>query len=607
MSKVVRIGGACPIDFEGSMNQLVGGGKLDYVIIDFLSEFSLPFLVQARSESPAAGFAPGFVSKPLSDNLGAALAQGLRIVTNAGGLDPEACAAAVARMAEGLGLRPRIATVLGDNLTERAAELLAQGLKDMNSGEPLPGEPASLTAYTGALPVAQALAGGADIVITGRAVDSALALGPLIHEFGWSADDYDRLAAGSVIGHVIECGAQAAGGLFTDWRDVPDWADISFPIAECHADGTAVFTKVEGSGGLVTVGTISEQATYEIGDPQRYYLPDVTCDLTGIRLDQAGPDRVSFSGAKGYPPTSTYKGSAIVREGWRATVSFVLRGLDAAAKAERVAESLLRRTGLQLRARNLGPWRASNVELIGGGGPLGAAPGEDGRREVVCRMVVDHDTREAVDMFLRSQRAVSVGMAPGIATVPLGSSAAPVFRVHSFLLPKHEVALSVKLDGGPAQPSPAPTQGGFKDALVAPAEPLAEAEAPAEETVPLVALAWTRSGDKGDMSNISVIARRAGHLPWIKAALTTEAVGDWFAHLTADGSRPHVVCHELPGLHALNFLLYQVLGGGGSASMRFDPMGKALGQQLLDMPIGVSAALAAECASGRRGGNRPFT
>lgn len=590
MSKVVRIGGACPIDFEGSMNQLVRGGRLDYIIVDFLSEFSLPFLVQARSEMPGTGFAQGVVGRPLATNLRQMLEQGVRFVTNAGGLEPEACAAAVAKLATELGFSPRIATVLGDDLTDRTAEIVASHT-DMNSGEPLAGEMASVTAYTGALPIAQALGAGADIVITGRAVDSALVLGPLIHEFGWPADDYDSLAAGSLIGHVIECGAQAAGGLFTDWRDVPDWADASFPIAECRADGTAVFTKVEGSGGLVSIGTVSEQATYEIGDPQRYYLPDVTCDLTGVRLEQVGPDRVGFSGAKGYPPTATYKGSAIVREGWRATVSFVLRGLDAAAKAERVAESLLRRTGLQLRDRNMGPWRASNVELIGGGASLGAATGLDERREVICRMVVDHDEREAVDLFLRSQRAVSVGMAPGIATVPLGSSASPVFRVHSFLLAKDLVPITVRVDGR-LEPSPVPTQGGFDDSMILPAAPLAAVDTPSEQSVPLVVLAWTRSGDKGDMSNISVIARRPDYLPWMKAALTPEAVAAWFAHLSADGSPPRVVRHELAGLNALNFLLYEVLGGGGSVSMRFDPMGKALAQQLLDFPIPVGPELA---------------
>ncbi|MFM2098913.1 MAG: hypothetical protein RLZZ366_452, partial [Pseudomonadota bacterium] len=535
-----------------------------------------------------------FAGRALEMTLGSALRQGVRIVTNAGGLNPEGCAAAIARLAVGLGLKPRIATILGDDLQDSEAAIRAQGCRDLATGESLPEALASITAYTGALPIAQALAGGADVVIAGRAVDSALVLGPLIHEFGWSVNDYDRLAAGSVLGHIIECGAQAAGGLFTDWRDVPDWTEASFPIAECHADGTGVITRVAGSGGLVCFGNVAEQTTYEIGDPQRYLLPDVTCDLSNVRLEQVGPDRVKVSGVKGYPPTATYKATAINADGWRATVSFLLRGLEADAKAARVAESIIRRTELRLRDCNMGPWKATHIELIGGAQSLGGPPLPVDLREVVCRMVVDHDQREAVEMFLGAQRAVSVAMAPGIATVPLGSTATPVYRIHSFLLPKEQVALTVNVDGA-ASVCQVPTQGGLDAADITANSPLPQAE-PADDMprVPLVALAWGRSGDKGDMSNISIIARKPEYATWIKASLTCDAVAQWFAHLTKDGTPPRTVRHELPGLHAFNFLLDAVLGGGGSASVRVDPMGKALAQQLLDFPIAVPDQIASQ-------------
>ena len=292
--KIVRIGGACAGlgDTPLAVTQLVQGGNVDYLIFDFLAEFTMPILARMKADNPDAGYAPDFAGPYLRPNLREIAAQGIKLVTNAGGISPHSCAAAVARVAAEMGLSFRIAVVDGDDLQPRAEQLRAAGIREMFSGKQIPERPiTSVNAYLGALPIAAALAKGADIVITGRVVDSALVLGPLMHEFGWAADDYDRLAAGTVAGHLLECGAQVTGGIFTDWRDVPDWANIGYPIAECHADGSAIITKSPGTGGLVSVGSVSEQLLYEIGDPQRYFMPDVTCDFSTVRIETVGPEQ----------------------------------------------------------------------------------------------------------------------------------------------------------------------------------------------------------------------------------------------------------------------------------------------------------------------------
>ena len=308
----------------GIAQLLEKAGALDYIIFDFLAESVMGGLGRGMANETGQGFAADFVGGYILPHLPVLLDRRIRIVANAGGLNPAACAEALQRGAEAAGLTVRIGVVEGDNLTSRAGEIIGPDTCDMFDGSSVREELDSadhtnaLVAYTGAFPIAAALAAGADIVITGRAVDSAMALGPLIHEFGWGPDDFDLLAAGTLAGHLLECSAQVTGGTFTDWRDVPDWAGIGMPIGECSADGGLVITKPEGTGGLVSVGTVSEQLLYEVSDPQRYYVADVVCDFTDVRLEQIGPDRVSVTGARGLGRTSTYKASLTYDAGWRA-------------------------------------------------------------------------------------------------------------------------------------------------------------------------------------------------------------------------------------------------------------------------------------------------
>ncbi len=402
-------------------------------------------------------------------------------------------------------------------------------------------------------------------------------------------DDHDRLAAGTLTGHLLECGPQPAGGIFTDWRAV-DWTDSSFPIAECYADGSAVMTKVPGTGGMISVGTIAEQILYEIGDPQRYFMPDNTCDLSGVRLEPDGEDRIRISGARGRPPTGTYKVCAMAQEGWRGVTMGITTGMDAAEKAERTAEAVLERSRRLLRDRNLGEFTATSVELIGAGASAGAHATPVDTREMVYRITADHPDKSAIDLMLKVSRAAGVSMAPGTVGA-IANSAAPQMRMHAFLIEKDRLPVRVTVDGE-TETIEVPTGGGFDTAAVEPVPPVPEAAAAGEATVPLVKLAWSRSGDKGDLSNIGVIAREPEYLPHISAALTEAAVARWYAHIFADPDKARVERYALPGLNALNFLLYDALDSGAVSSHRFDIMGKGLGQQILEFPVPVPAALA---------------
>lgn len=603
MGKIVRIGGACAGWGDGQLAvpQLVQGGALDYLIFDFLAEFFMPVYGRMRAQNPAMGYAFDFIGliQPVVRDIAR---QGIKLVANAGGVNPVACAAAFERMAAEAGVTLKVAVVAGDDLLPRAAEFAASGQREMFTGEAWPAAAhlTSINAYLGAAPIAAALARGADVVITGRVVDSALVLGPLMHEFGWAADDWDRLAAGSIIGHLLECGAQVTGGIFTDWQDVPDWANIGYPIAECRADGRAVITKAPDTGGLVSIGTVAEQLLYEIGDPARYLLPDVTADLTAVALHQEGPNRVLVSGARGTPPTPFYKVCATWDDGWRGVVAFPIRGPGAKAKAERVAAEVLKRVDGMLRGRNVGGFRKSLVEIMGAEASYGPRARHGDSREVICRIAVEHDEKEPIQLLFREQGTGSISMAPGHVGMTLGVTLSEVARVFSFLIPKQQVRATVTVDGvtevlAPPKDHPHPTaplEGeGHETARAGNPSPSMAEGWVGVDSVPLLDLAWVRNGDKGDISNVAVIARRPEFLPWIEAALTPEAVAAWYAHRLRDGAAAPVERHAVPGLHALNFLLHGALGGGCTSNLDFDPLGKSVAQDILDFPVPISRSL----------------
>ncbi len=591
MTKTIRIGGAGGFlgDSATAAPQLLAAG-VDYLVLDYLAEATMSLLARAQKRQPEGGYARDFTDWVWKDNLPALKAGGVKIVTNAGGLNPRACRERMEALAAEAGLSFRIAIVEGDDLRPRAAEFSGDHEMFTGAAAPDPAEMLSINAYLGAKPIAAALAAGADMVITGRVVDSALVLGPLVHEFGWSFDDYDRLAAGSLCGHVLECGAQATGGLFTDWEDVPDWAHIGYPIAECAADGTFVVTKPAGSGGLVVPAAVAEQILYEVGDPQSYALPDVICDFTGVTVEAVGEHRVRVAGAKGRAPSGSYKVCLTHQDGWRLISLMPVVGRDAVRKAERQAAAVLERVEELLRARQVPPFRALRIEALGAEASYGAHSRHRDTREVICKIGVEHDDRAALDLLLREMDSPTTSMSVGT-TGWFGArpTPAPVMRVFSSLIERDKVEARVSLGDDLFVTPPDPVAAG-PAAVPIPTGPLPDT---ADELypVPLIDLAWARSGDKGDAFNIGVIARKAEYLPYIRAALTERAVQLFFAHEGAAGALPKVRRYEVPGLNALNFHLTQSLGGGQMASLRLDPLAKGKAQQLLDMDIPVPRAI----------------
>jgi hypothetical protein len=602
----VRIGCASGFwgDTETAAPQLLKGGALDYLVLDYLAEITMSIMAAARLRGEGGGYATDFVSRVMRSCLKEALQRRVRIVTNAGGVNPLACRAALRVLADELGVSPKVALVLGDDLMPIKDQLAQQGVVEMFSGAPLPALLLSANAYFGAKPIADALAAGADIVITGRVVDSALALGPLVHEFGWGFDDFDRLAQGSLAGHIIECGAQATGGLFTDWEAVPGYEDMGYPIVECVDDGSFVVSKPEGTGGLVTPAVVYEQLVYEIGDPRAYVLPDVVCDFTQVHAEQVGQDRVRVTGAKGRAPTPSYKVSATYPDGYKVAAGILLAGEDAARKAERVAKALVDKIERLIVSRGLGPFRATQIEVLGAEatyGPHARAHAHD-TREVVVRIAVSHAERDALKLFTRELPQAGTSMAPGFASLVGGlPQPASIVRLFSFLIDKSRVVAEIDLDGErhtvslPAVSSPA-------------AQPSIEPERPPRPVIvtthrlPLIALAYGRSGDKGNHSNIGILAREPRFAPYIDAALTADVVARYLAHLL-DPAGGRVIRYTLPGCHGWNFLLENSLGGGGVASLRADPQGKAHAQQLLAFEVPVPAAIYDELNAGqdRRG------
>ncbi|MGH8447346.1 MAG: acyclic terpene utilization AtuA family protein [Solimonas sp.] len=592
--KTIRIG--CASAFWGDTNtaaaQLVEKGELDYLVFDYLAEITMSILAAKRMRDPNDGYATDFVEHVMAPLLPQLVERGIKVVANAGGVNPLACKKALEEVAAKAGVTVRVAVVLGDDLNGRRKDFA--DCTEIETGKPIPGTTISMNAYLGALPIARALAAGADVVITGRCVDSAVVLGPLVHEFGWRDDEYDKLAAGSLAGHIIECGAQCTGGNFTDWELIRDgYADMGFPIVEVGADGAFTVTKPRDTGGRVLVNTVLEQTLYEIGDPRAYLLPDVSCDFTQVRLEQVGDDRVRVSGARGSAPTATYKVSATYPAGMRCAALFMIGGIDAAKKGRASATAVVEKVRRQLLEQKLGDFSGVDIHCIGAEESYGphARPAAAATREVVVKIAVQHANPKALKLFAREIAQAATGMAPGFTGYFSAGRPEPhmVPKLFSTLVPKDRVTIEVAI-GDERFAVPVPTAGGFVPPL---AEVPAAGAAPSGGTVevPLIRLALARSGDKGDHANIGVIARKPEYLPLIEAALTPAAVRDWFAHLLAGGREGRVERWQLPGSHSLNFLLYHVLGGGGAASLRTDPQGKAYGQMLLDFPVPVPRTL----------------
>ncbi|MGD2132243.1 MAG: DUF1446 domain-containing protein [Maricaulaceae bacterium] len=593
-ARTIKVGGASGYWGESDMAlpQLLKAGGLDYIVFDYLAEITMSIMARARAKDASLGYATDFVTAALKPNLKEIARQGVKIVSNAGGVNPEACATAARALIEEQGLDLTVAVVTGDDLAARVKDFAAAGVTEMFTGAPFPdpAKVASVNAYLGAFPVAAAFGAGADIVITGRCVDSAVTLGACIHAFGWGADDLDKLAGGSLAGHILECGPQATGGNYTDWEAVAERIDeIGYPIAEISEDGSFVVSKPEGTGGAVTVGTVGEQLLYEIGDPQAYLLPDVVCDFSKVTLEQTGADQVRVAGAKGRAAPDSYKVSATYMDGWRAGAVFFFAGEKAAAKARVFAGAGVERARGKLRALNAPDYEETLIEVVGDESSYGATARDVAPREVAVKVAVKHVDDRAAGLVLKELTGMGLATPPGLTMFAGGRpKPSPVVRLFSFLVSKSEVEAVVS--AGARGEAAAVSSGVAFDvrAIERPAPP----ELPdTDETlveVPLSRLAWARSGDKGDNANIGVLPREKAYAPWIWAALTEDEVARRFAHIL----KGPVERFFLPGTGAINFLLHDVLGGGGVASLRNDPQGKSYAQILLAAEIPVPRSIA---------------
>ncbi|WP_246268596.1 acyclic terpene utilization AtuA family protein [Acrocarpospora macrocephala] len=532
---------------------MVEGGPIDVLTGDWLAELTMLILAGNQLKG-RPGYAPTFLTQ-LEQVLGRCQERGIKIVSNAGGLDPAGCAQAVADLATRLGIHGlRIAHVTGDDVRELAGE----GAVTAN-------------AYLGGRPIAAALAAGADVVVTGRVTDAALVTGPGMWRHGWGPGDLDALAGSVVAGHVIECGCQATGGNYAFFEEVPDLADCGFPIAELRPDGSSVITKHPGTGGLVSVGTVTAQLLYEIASP-RYLGPDVTARFDTIRLTQIGPNRVLVTGVTGEPPPETLKVAVNRLGGYRNTMTLVLTGLDLAAKARLAEKAIWARVPKE-------SFEQAHVDLT----PL------DAETALLRITVMDPDRKRAGRAF--SAAVVETGLAsyPGLygLTPPGDATAYGVYTPST--IARDKVHVQVWLDGReipvPPDDPPRPLQRPTAHASGLPygthVGPWTTAGLPfpadvTEETVPLGRIAGARSGDKGGDANLGVWVRSPEQYTWLSDYLTVERLRELLPEVR---DRP-IERFVLPNLLALNFVVYGLLGQGVAASPRLDPQAKALGERL---------------------------
>jgi len=570
-------------DDPEALARQIRGGPVDYVTLDFLAEITMVILQRQRARDPNLGFAYDFV-RMLDPLLPELVERGIRVVANAGGVNVTACGDRIADACGARGVAPVLGMVQGDDLLPRLDELLAHGVRldNIDDGRPLVPirqHVVAANAYLGAWAITQALAAGAQLVVTGRTTDAALILGPLVHELGWSWTDFDRLAAGTVVGHVLECGAQATGGNLTDWQQVPA-LDMGYPVAEVATDGSFVVTKHPGTGGRVSRATITEQLLYEIGDPSAYLTPDVAADFRGLEVRAIGTDRVAVRGAAGTPPPDHLKVTVVYRDGYRAVGFALISGPDAVGKAERLADMVWHRVGRD--------FLDHSAELVGYRSCWGRAAPDVPPNEGVLRMAVrDHD-RAKVERFAHTMLGFALQGPPGLGVFGGRPEVQPAFGYWPTLVPRDLVRPAVHVRRGPAsawEPVPGSPP-------VVPTRPRAKGEEDARvirssggsgKRVPLHRIAYARSGDKGDHANIGVAARSEAAFTVLRTVLPAERVGALFG----DRVRGPVTRYELPGLRAFNFLLRHALGGGGTLSLRTDHQGKTLAQAVLQMEVEV--------------------
>ncbi|SFI65800.1 Protein of unknown function [Amycolatopsis sacchari] len=547
----LRIGNASGFygDRFSAVREMLTGGPLDVLTGDYLAELTMLILGRDRLKDASRGYAKTFL-RQLEENLGLAQEKGVKIVSNAGGLNPAALADAIRDLAAKLGLDIAVAHVEGDELLPSAERL---GL----------GKPLTANAYLGAWGIAECLKAGADVVVTGRVTDASLVVGPAAAHYGWQRDDYDRLAGAVVAGHVLECGAQATGGNYAFFTE-HDLGTPGFPIAEIEADGSSVITKHPGTGGAVTVGTVTAQLLYEIAGP-RYAGPDVTTRFDTVALEQAGPDRVRISGAKGEPPPPTLKVCLNTLGGFRNETTFVLTGLDIDAKAALVREQL---------ERSLKDHPPAEIRWTLARTDREDADTEQGASALLRCAVKDQDPKVAGRAFSGAAIELALASYPGFHVTAPPSDASPYGVYTASYVDASEVNHTAVLPNGDRVEIPHSEQTLELSDVEEPALP--EPYTGPTRRAPLGTVVGARSGDKGGDANLGVWVRSEEQWRWLANTLTVEE----FRRLLPETAELPVKRYALPNLYALNFVVTGLLGEGVASQARFDPQAKALGEWL---------------------------
>ena len=556
---------------------MVEGGPIDVLTGDWLAELTMYILHKTRERS--GGYARTFL-RQLEEVLPACIEQGINVVSNAGGLDPEGLAAAVRELGRRQGLEVRVASVSGDDIAPRLPELRAAGeaFVNLDTGEPLPPDATVVTAnaYLRARPIADALAAGAQVVVTGRVTDAALVVGPALHAFGWDDTELDAIAGAVVAGHVIECGAQCCGGNYAFFEEVPHRERIGFPVAEMHADGSSVITKHPGTGGAVTVGTVTAQLLYEIGGP-RYLSPDAVARFDTIELSQQGPDRVRIAGVRGEPPPPTLKVTANLDAGWRNSMTLALTGAQVAEKARFAADAVW--AGIP---GGRAAFAESDEQLTGdltGGGMA------------YLRLAVRGDDEGAVGRaFSGAVVETSLSSYPGTFFTSAPSTAQGVARYWPTTVAASALTPRIECDGTAVPATPPTVAPGGTDGPVPPPPRRLPVPPTAELVrVPLWVLVGARSGDKGGDANLGLWADEEHVAHWLLGDLTIEVL----TALLPEVAPFAVSRYPLPNLRAVNFVVHGILGWGVASNLRLDTQAKGLGELLRSRLIDVPASLVA--------------
>jgi len=590
--RIANAGGFWGDDLSAFRRQLEGG-EIDYITMDFLAEITMSILRKQQLRNPVLGYVTDFIDQ-IEENAELIKERNVKVITNAGGINPGKCGSIITEILKRKNIDLKVAVVDGDNIIENISEYYPQkesfeNLETKENFEQIQSRVQSANVYLGIPPIVKALELGADIIVCGRVTDTSITIAPMVYEFGWQLNDWDKIASGLVAGHIIECGAQSTGGNFTDWKLIDKWDNFGYPIVEVFPDSSFVVTKHDNTGGIVTVDTVREQLVYEMGDPSFYISPDVIANFLTIQLADDGKNRVKVWGIKGEPSTETFKVSMAYQDGYSASGTIIISGDNAVEKAEIFAEAFWTRINLE--------FEKTNTEFIGYNACQKSMVPEIEPNEVLLKLSVYDNDKNKLTEFAKGIAPLILSGPPGVAVTGGRPRIQNVMSYWPTLISKKLISAKValldrngeivkteiveSLTGYEQNPIKAKTSDGQRKPVIF------KTSDNETVTVKLREICLARSGDKGDVSNIGVLARSESIYNYIQETLTREYIKDLFK----DFCKGEVIRYEMDNLLALNFLLEKSLDGGGTKSLMIDAQGKTFASALLNQKLSVPKEL----------------